>query len=328
MFNKIISNSFLIFLFLQVNVVQGDELALCEVLQTSFFGSAPVQVQCGEGPEGVGWISNNAKIHKIALKLRDRDTYRERILFQSTRMGPNTGGELEYAGENKFKRLMGYIDNYYIGGREDPMSIGLFIPGGCGSNKIFNALTFDLFKDDKEFFTEDEECAWLNARDTNWRTAVPGIEENEDILYVRYALEPSTTVYYDKDGEEEKGFLSTFYVQSSRDDFYCESLEDPLVLSFNNNRCDTKKTIPMCIGRSAWCSAPNAREHFEFLKYGCKALADGSCPSVTDCIFGKDSFYSSKEYVDQVAGISIGVKKHFYNFDKENKPSQSGSGDR
>ena len=325
MFNKVISNSFLaiFFLFLQVSRVQGEEQALCEVLQTSFFGSAPVQVQCGEGPEGLGWISNDAKIQKIALRLRDQETGQERMLFQSTRTGPNKGG----TGEGLFINATNW--RWRNGERvheNKPMSIGLLIPGGCGSNKIFNTLTFDLFRDDKKFLEDDEECSWLNENDSNWRTAVSGIGENEDVLYIRYALEPSTPVYYDKDGKEEKGFLSTFYVQSSRDDFYCESLEDPLFLFFNSNRCETKKTVPMCIGRSAWCSAPNAREHFEFLKYGCKALPDGSCPSITDCILGEDSFYSHKEYVDQVAGISTGVKKYFYNFDKESKPSQSGSG--
>ena len=177
--------------------------------------------------------------------------------------------------------------------------------------------------------TEDEECSWLNVNDTNWRTAVPGIRQNEDVLHIRYEIEPDTRVYHTKDGGR-KGLLSTFYVQSSRDSFHCESLEDPIVLSPTNNRCDPKKTVPMCMGNHAWCSSGNAREHFEFLKYGCKALADGSCPSITDCIFGNDSFYSIKGYVEE-AGISLGVKKTLYRFDKENnkdKSPQSGAGVR
>ena len=325
MFQKFISNSFLIFffLFLQVNKVQGDELALCEVLQTSFFGSAPVQVQCGEGPEGVGWISNNARIQQIALKLRDRDTGQERMLFHDTRADAQTGGF--------HKTFVNYSKDYYL-------PIGLFIPRGCNSNRInilppsvlefLERFRIEFELDYKKFLQEDRECALLNENDTNWRSGVPGIRENEDILHVQYALQPSTSIYYDKEGKERKGFLSTFYVQSSRDDFYCESLEDPFVLSPTNTRCDSKKTVPICIGKFAWCSSSNAREHFEFLKYGCKALEDRSCPSLTDCILGEDSFYSSEEYVEKT-GISIGVTQRFYHFDQENnKSSQSGSGDR
>ena len=323
MFNKVISNSFLIFffLFLQVNKAQGDKLVWCEVLQTSFFGSAPVQVQCGEDPEAVGWISNNAKIHKIILKLRDRDTGQERMLSRKTQMGPD-GGTIEVFGVNIWEPLWKFEKDSYRG---RPLPIGLFIPGGCGSNKIFNALTFDLFKNNKRFLTADEECSWLNENNTNWRSVVTGIGRNEDVLYIRYALKPGTRVYYDKAGKERKGTLSTFYVQSSRSDFYCESFEgSPLLLFSNNTKCDSNKTVPICIGRSAWCSSPS-REFFEFLKYGCKALEDGSCPSIVDCIFGRDSFYSSHRYIE-VTRTSFETTRQLYYF--KNKSSQSGSGDR
>ena len=407
MFNKVISNSFLVFflLFLPFNTVQGDgdpigwsdgselprslrryeslrdryfkdddvvstispqdvdKIALCEILQTSFSGSKPVRVQCGEGPEGIGWISNDARIDRVVVKLRDRETGQERELFHSTLGGPNKGGFYEHFEKN----LRG--DGIYSSGRmsNKPLPIGLFIPGGCDDShsSMLEILTrFRREPDDKRFFQEHRECTLFNEKEWiwrsvvpvrggrdvlyGWRSGVPGIGENEDILHVQYALQPSTPIYYDREGNVRKGILSTFYFQSSYDDIHCESLKDPFVLNYpsrylkaivhgegrakgsiQSRRCYAfdKEKIPLCLGNSALCSTPNSGEHFEFLKYGCKALPSGSCPPIADCILGEDSFYSSTDYTHLIREMSAEVQRPFNDLYQQRKTKQT-SGDR
>ncbi len=296
-----------------------EELAHCEVLSTSFFGEASVQVHCGEGPEGVGWISSSTPVRKVIMKIRDRKTGRERMTSLKTRAGEE-GGWYESVGENRKTKeinnsVVRRLRSYNKGGS---LPISLYIPGGCGSNKIFHAVTFDFFKDpnDVEFFKEDEECSWLNENDTNWREGVKGIGKNEDIVFVRYVLPPSTKVYYDKSGEKLKGDISTFNVQTEYDELHCEELGDTFVLrDYKGNVCSN---VQMCFGNEAWCSAPNKREHFQFFNYGCKALEDGTCPPPTDCIFGENSFYANKYYAEYMESFG---KSKFYDF--ENAGSSS-----
>ena len=354
-----------------------DKIALCEILQTSFYGSKPVQVQCGEGPEGIGWISNDARIERIVLKLRDRETGQERELFHSALGGRYKGGffyeyqKWLYDEGVRTGLRKNYSKGYgplYGGMPNKPLPIGLFIPGGCDDShsSISNILPSDFRKfldrfrivrkpDYKRFFQEHRECILFNEKEWiwrsvvpvrggrdvlyGWRSAVPGIRANEDILHVQYALQPSTPIYYDKEGKEQKGTLLEFYVQSSRDDFYCESLEDPFVLNYpskylrsgyelESTSCDTgnREKITLCLGSSALCSTPNSGEHFEFLKYGCKALPNGSCPPIADCILGEDSFYSSTDYTHLIKEFSTEVQRPFK--DLYPRKTRQTSGDR
>ena len=337
---KIFQHSVLVFLPCPFFLQATEELSYCEVLSTSFSGSTSVQVHCGEGPEGVGWISNSTPVRKVIMKLRDQETGRERMISLEPRAG-REGDWYEIAAKNYILSKAGR------GGiKGGSLPIGLYIPGGCGSSKISQALhnlTFNFFKDDNdtEFFKEDEECSWLNENDTNWREGVRDIEENEEVVFVRYALPPSTKVYYDnyedvhlhdprlknnKSNRKFKGEISTFNVQTKYSDLHCEGLGDTFVLNSKNvgRKCTH---VQMCFGEEAWCSAPNNREHFKFLNYGCKALEDGFCPSPTDCIFGENSFYASYDYakfMESQGGNSFDLNR-FYDFEDAGPSSSSPS---
>ena len=202
--------------------------------------------------------------------------------------------------------------------------------------KIFHSVTFDVFKDEKsdtDFFKTDEECAWLNSNDTNWRKAVEEIKEDEEVVFVRYGITPNAEVYYDKNGEQFKGRISTFYKQASHDDLHCEALKEPFVLKSPDNvsvECRSQPSselVQMCFGELAWCSSLSNREHFEFVDYGCKALEDGTCPSVKDCIFGENSFYASTDYRIRIP-FSFD-QRFFYNLEEyKDQSSPSSPGDR
>ena len=261
--------------------------AWCEVLNTSFYGSHGVQVQCGEGPEKIGWISNNAQLQKIVLKVRDKDTGQERKVFLRTNPNrPGVGGT---------KETLTFNQEGSEGNNSLPIS--LYIPGGCGSSKIFHAVTLGSLKDNDEL-KEDEECSWLNENDTNWRSAIKGIKENENIVSIRYGLHPDTPVYSDQEGNEQKGEISEFRDLTSFGELRCENVGKNYIIEGNKERgfslslmCRYNGGAYFCVGEKAICS--NGRgAYFEFPEYGCK----GPCPTLEKCIFGEDSFYFNKAY--------------------------------
>ena len=263
-----------------------DSPAWCEVLNTSFYGSHGVQVQCGEGPEKIGWISNNAQLEKIALKVRDKDTGWERTVFRRTDPDrPGVGGTKETLSFNQ----EGSDGNNFF---SQPVS--LYIPGGCGSSKIFHTLTLGVLKDNDEL-KEDEECSWLNESDTNWRSAIKGIKENENIVSIRYALHPDTPVYSDKEGNKQKGKISDFNVSTSVDELHCEAIGNTYVLAQKGIEGIPFCGPRMCLGENAICSS-NGREYFEFPEYGCTIDSGAKCPTPKECIFGEGSFYFNESY--------------------------------